>query len=191
MSENKVAERYSDVAIALHWLIALALLASFCVGLYMADLRLSPTRIRLFNWHKWAGISILALSAVRLAWRMSHRPPPAPASMSRLQQRLAESVHRLLYLLFFLVPVAGWAYSSAAGFPVVWFGRLPLPDFVPVDKDLAESLKGVHSSLAFALAALAVLHAAAALKHHLFDRDTVLLRMLPSRQGASARESRR
>jgi len=185
------SDRYSDIAIALHWLLALALLASFCVGLYMVDLQLSPTRVRLFNWHKWAGMSILALSALRLGWRLRHRPPAAPASMSLWQRRLAEGMHHLLYLMFFVVPITGWAYSSAAGFPVVWFGLIPLPDFVPVDKSLAHFLQGLHSVLAYGLAALTAVHVAAALQHHYIERDSLLLRMVPARGSDPARQPRR
>lgn len=174
--------RYTDVAIALHWLLALSLLASFCVGLYMADLKLSPTRIRLFNWHKWAGISILVLSAFRLAWRLTHRPPAEPAYLPAWQKRLAGAVHQLLYLLFFLVPIAGWAHSSAAGFPVVWFGIIHLPDLVGVDKQLAETLGDVHSALAFTLGGLVVLHVAGALQHRFVLKDTIVQRMLPGRR---------
>jgi cytochrome b561 len=171
--------RYTDVAIALHWLLAISLLGAFCVGLYMADLKLSPTRIRLFNWHKWAGISILVLSAFRLIWRLAHRPPADPAYLPLWQKRLAGSVHLFMYLLFFLVPIAGWAYSSAAGFPVVWFGFIHLPDFVGVDKQLAASLADVHSALAFALGGLVVLHVAGALQHRFILKDGIVQRMLP------------
>jgi len=175
-------ERYSYTAMGLHWLLALALLCTFCVGLYMADLKLSLLRIRLFNWHKWAGISILLLSGLRLAWRWSHRPPPVPAQMDRLKKLAAEWVHRLLYLFFFLVPLAGWAYSNAAGFPVVWFGQLPLPDLVGKNKELADILQDVHAALAFGLAGLAVLHVGAALHHHFILRDGLITRMLPLRR---------
>ncbi len=181
MGASDQSNRYNDVAIALHWLLALALVASFCVGLYMADLKLSPTRVRLFNWHKWAGISILVLSAFRLGWRWLHRPPEAPASMSAMQTRLAHGMHRLLYALFFLVPIAGWAYSSASGFQVVWFGLIPLPDFVPVDKPLAHVLVQVHAALAYTLAAAVVVHVLAALKHHFIEHDSLLWRISPLR----------
>lgn len=177
MRPSEDSNRYTDVAIALHWLLALALVAAFCVGLYMADLKLSPTRVRLFNWHKWAGISILVLSVFRLGWRCRHHPPDALASMSALQQRLAQWMHGLLYLMCLVVPVAGWAYSSAAGFPVVWFGLLPLPDFVPVDKALAHVLVQVHAALAYALASLVGLHVAAALEHQFIERDRLMWRM--------------
>ena len=171
-------DRYGPVAIAFHWLLALAIIGAFCVGVYMSDLPMSPTRLKLYNYHKWAGITILALSALRLLWRLTHRPP-TDVPMPTWQRRASHAVHGMLYALFFLVPLAGWAYSSAAGFPVVVFGLIPLPDFVPVDKALAEVLKSRHEMLAFALAFVVLLHIAAALKHHFIDRDGLLQRMWP------------
>jgi cytochrome b561 len=79
------------------------------------------------------------------------------------------------------VPLVGWAYSSAAGFPIVWFGVLPLPDFVPVDKALAEAIKPWHEILAWAMALLVLTHLGAALKHHFIDRDGLIGRMWPGR----------
>jgi cytochrome b561 len=170
--------RYTAVAIGLHWLLALLIAVSFAVGLTMSDLPLSPTRLKLFNWHKWAGITILALSALRLLWRLAHRPPP-DLPMSGWQQALAHGAHWALYALFFLVPLAGWAYSSAAGFPVVVFGLVPLPDFVSPDRAVASLLKERHEQLAWALAALVALHVAGALKHQFLDKDGLLSRMRP------------
>lgn len=172
--------RYTPIAIALHWLLALMIVGAFAVGWYMHDLPFSITRLKLFNWHKWAGITILALSALRLLWRLTHRPPPDPP-MPAWQRLAAHAAHGALYLLFFAVPLMGWAYSSAAGFPVVLYGVLPLPDFVSPDRALAEVLKQRHGQLAWALAAVVVLHVAAALKHHFIDRDGLLLRMRPGR----------
>ncbi len=174
------SERYSGPAIALHWLLALALLGAFAVGITMTDLPLSPQRLKLYNWHKWAGICILALSALRLLWRLTHRPP-ADVPMPAWQRRASHATHHLLYLLFFAVPLAGWAYSSAAGFPIVVFGVLPLPDFVAPSKELAEAIKPLHKILAFTMAALVLVHVGAALKHHLVDRDGLLNRMRPGR----------
>ena len=173
-------ERYTGLAIALHWLLALAIVVSFSVGVYMGALPISPQRLKLYNWHKWAGICILALSALRLLWRLTHRPP-ADVPMPAWQQRASHAAHGLLYVLFFAVPLAGWAYSSAAGFPIVVFGVLPLPDFVSPDKALAEAIKPLHATLAFVLAGVVVLHVAAALKHHFIDRDGLLDRMRPGR----------
>jgi cytochrome b561 len=182
----RVAARYGGVAIALHWLLAFAIAGTFGVGLCMDDLPFSPLRVRLFNWHKWAGITILTLSAVRLIWRLRRRPPPLPArvhaAMPRWQQRAHHATHIALYLFFFAVPLSGWAYSSATGFPVVWFGLVPLPDWVPVDKELAASvLKPLHATLAFTLAALVVLHVLATLKHQWVDRDGLFWRIWPKR----------
>ncbi|MGY0197446.1 cytochrome b [Leptothrix sp. BB-4] len=173
--------RYGAVAIALHWLLALGIVGAFALGLYMADLPFSPARLKLYNWHKWAGVTILAMSAFRLLWRLANRPPELPAAvvsaMPAWQQKAHHGTHHLMYLLFFAVPLTGWAYSSAAGFPIVWFGVLPLPDFVPVSKELAETIKPLHKLAAFGLAALVVLHVAAAIKHQVIDRDRLLGRM--------------
>jgi cytochrome b561 len=170
--------RYTLPAIGLHWLLALMILGAFGFGLYMTGLPFSPARLKLYNWHKWAGVTILALTALRLAWRLTHRPP-APPAMPAWQLRAYRATHGLMYALFFAVPLMGWAYSSAAGFPIVWFGVLPLPDFVPVDKALAEALKPWHGWLAWTLVALVALHVSAALKHHFIDRDGLLSRMRP------------
>jgi cytochrome b561 len=170
------ATRYTPIAIVLHWLLALAIVGAFGVGLYMTELPFSPARLKLYNWHKWAGVTILALSALRLLWRLTHRPP-ADLPMPAWQAKAAHAVHHLLYVLFFAVPLAGWAYSSAAGYPIVWFGVLPLPDFVPKDPDLAETFKLLHKLSAYGLALLVLAHVGGALKHHFIDRDGLLARM--------------
>jgi cytochrome b561 len=175
---NSSPARYTGVAIGLHWLLALGLIAIFGFGVYMTDLPVSPQRLKFYNWHKWAGITILTLSLLRLLWRATHRPPP-DVPMPAWQRTAAHATHFLLYLLFFAVPLAGWAYSSAAGFPVVVFGMLPLPDFVIADKALAEVLKPLHKWLAFGMAALVLMHVAGALKHQFIDRDGLISRIWP------------
>ncbi|MDO8418942.1 MAG: cytochrome b [Rubrivivax sp.] len=175
------APRWHPGSMALHWLLALMILGSLVVGLTMTGLPFSPMRLKLYNWHKWAGVTILGLSALRLLWRLTHRAP-VEAPMPAWQRRAAHGAHAALYGLFFAVPLAGWAYSSAAGFPVVLFGTLPLPDFVGPDRALSETLKPLHRWLAYMLAAVAALHVAAALKHHFIDRDGLLLRMMPARR---------
>ena len=177
--------RYTATAITLHWVLGVALVALFGFGWYMTGLPFSPQRLKFYNWHKWAGISILLLSLLRLVWRLTHRAPPLPAAIARNMpawQKVAHhGTHLLLYGLFFAVPLMGWAYSSAAGFPIVLGGVLPLPDWVPVSKALAEALKPWHQISAYALAVLVLLHTAAALKHHCIDRDGLLARMWPGR----------
>jgi cytochrome b561 len=178
-----VMQRYGAVAMMLHWLLALALVTMFAVGLYMTSLPFSPQRLQLYNWHKWAGIVFLLLSVLRLLWRLTHRPPALPDRVARAMpgwQMLAyHATHGLLYALFFVVPLVGWAYSSAAGFPIVLFGMWQLPDFVPVDKALAELIKPWHERAAWLLMLLVAVHVAAALKHQLVDKDGLLQRMLP------------
>ena len=184
-SAPTTSQRYTGTAIALHWILALALIGIFAFGLYMTSLPFSPTKLKYFNWHKWAGMTILILSALRIVWRITHRPPALPEAVSRSMpawQHIAHhGVHHLMYVLFFAIPLVGWIYSSAAGFPIVLFGVLPLPDLVGKSPDLAEALKPWHAYLAYALAALVVLHVAALLKHQLIDRDGLLARMLPGK----------
>jgi cytochrome b561 len=177
--------RYSAVAILLHWLLAFVILAMFAMGLYMADLPFSPMRMKLYNWHKWAGVCFLSLTVLRLVWRVTHRPPALPQavtlSMPSWQMQAYHATHHLMYALFFVVPLLGWAYSSAIGYQIVLFGVLPLPDLVVADKALAELIKPLHGLSAWALVVLAALHMGAALKHQWLDRDGLMQRMLPGR----------
>jgi cytochrome b561 len=179
--ELKASAQYNPVSIILHWVLGFALVAIFCFGIYMADLPFSPARLKLFNWHKWAGISILALSALRLLWRLSHPAPALPPktvqAMPAWQLKAHHATHIALYALFFVVPLIGWAYTSASGFPVVLFGQFPLPDLLGADKELAALIKPWHQISAYALATLVGLHVAAALKHQWIDRDGLLQRM--------------
>jgi len=171
--------RYSGVAIALHWAIAVLIFAGFPLGLYMHDLPLSPAKLRLFSYHKWIGITVLGLGLARLLWRLGHRPPPE-VPMPAWQARAASCAHVLLYVLMFAVPLSGWLMSSALGFKVVWLGVLPLPDLVGKEKALGDTLKIVHEILSKALMAVVLLHFLAALEHQFKRRDGLIDRMLPS-----------
>ena len=171
--------KYTFVAMGLHWLLAIMIVASFSFGVYMVDLPFSPARLKQYNWHKWAGITILALSAARLLWRLTHRPPALNIAMPNWQIKASQATHTLLYALFFAAPLAGWAYSSAAGFPVVYLGLVALPDFVNPDVELAGALKLLHRTLVYSLAALVLLHVLAAIKHQLIDRDGLMNRINP------------
>jgi cytochrome b561 len=184
LSESAQAARYSMVAIVLHWFLGISIFAMFAIGIYMSDLPFSPLRLKLYNYHKWAGITFLILSVLRLLWRLVNRPPALPKAieqaMPEWQTKVYHATHYALYALFFAVPLIGWAYSSAAGFPIVLFGVLPLPDFMSVDKEFAKQIKELHELSAFALVGLALLHIGAALKHHFIDKDGLVSRMLPS-----------
>jgi cytochrome b561 len=174
--------RYTNTAIALHWLIALGIAGTFSLGLYMHELPLSPEKLRLYSWHKWVGVTLFMLVCLRLAWRLLNPPPELPDSMPGWLRLAAHGGHYLLYFLMFAVPLSGWLMSSAKGFQTVWFGVLPLPDLVAKDKALGEQLELAHKALNFFMAFVVVGHVVATFKHHYLDRDDVLTRMLPKRQ---------
>lgn len=176
---------YNRGAQGLHWLMALLIVGLIPLGLYMRELPLSPQKLQLYSWHKWAGVAVFVLLLARVAWRIAFAPPPLPWQMSRLQQRAAHAGHLALYLLMLAMPLSGWLMSSAKGVQTVWFGVLPLPDLIGKDKALGALLADAHALLSWMLLALLAAHVAAALKHHFIDRDDVLARMLPTR-GRSA-----
>lgn len=170
---------YTRTAIALHWLIALGIFCALPLGMVMTELKLSPTKLQLYSYHKWLGISILGLVLLRILWRATHTPPPLVAGMARWQRVAAQGAHHALYALMVAAPLSGWLMSSALGVSVVWFGVWPLPDLIGKNKELGEALKTVHAALDYTLLAVVVVHMLGALKHHLIDRDETLTRMLP------------
>jgi cytochrome b561 len=169
--------RYSTPAVVLHWLVALLIFAAFPLGVYMHDLPLSPDKLKLYSYHKWIGVTVFLLVAVRLSWRLTHAPPLLPEGLPAWQRRASAIVHGLLYVLMIAIPLSGWLMSSAKGFQTVWFGVLPLPDLLEKDRELGDLLAGVHKALNFTLLALVILHVAAALKHHFIERQPFLQRM--------------
>jgi cytochrome b561 len=187
------ARRYSAVAILLHWASAACVLALIGMGLTMTHAGLAPLRqFQLYQWHKSVGVTVLALTALRVLWRLTHRPPPHPAGMPVPERRAAGAAHALLYLLLVGLPLTGWAVVSLSPFniPTVLYGivpwpHLPLAGLLP-DPTAAEGLlKRVHALGAWFLAALLAVHVAAALRHHLLLRDDVLRRMLPGRPSST------
>jgi len=172
---------YGGVAIALHWLSAILVFGGFALGLYMTGLALSPAKLRYYGRHKWIGVTVFLLAALRLAWRQVAPPPPWPATMPRWQQHAARLTHLALYAPMLAVPLSGWIYSSATGVSVVYLGVVPLPNLVAKDRETARMLLVLHPSLNATMAALVILHVAAAVKHQWGDRDGMLARMLPRR----------
>ncbi|MDR7191598.1 cytochrome b [Luteimonas terrae] len=171
-------DRWGGVSQLLHWLVVALILTTGTLGLVMGDMRNSPTKIELYALHKSLGLTILALATLRLLWRLyagAPRPVPGP----RWQDRLASLTHWLLYGLLFAIPLSGWTFNSAAGYPLQWFKLFNLPALVKRDADLRQLAGNVHELLFWTLAGLAMLHAAAALYHHFLQRDDTLARMLP------------
>lgn len=183
---TKALQRYHSVAKLLHWVMALVIIAMLAIGWIMTDedLVTGSLRFALYQWHKSLGITILALSLVRLGWRFYRPPPSLPITMRPWEKFIAATTHWLFYGLMIGMPLTGWLLSSASPFKTVLFGVLPLPNLPFVAEaanrqQLGEVFSETHETLALVLAGLIVLHIGAAWKHHLFNRDDVLLRMAP------------
>ena len=182
-----MSHQYTATAKSLHWLMAVMLFGLLALGLYMTDLPLSPEKLKLYSWHKWAGVTVFLLLLFRLLWRIKNPPPPLPESMPKALQLLAHAGHFGLYALMFAIPLSGWLMSSAKGFQTVYFGVLPIPDLIEKNKELGHLLAEVHETLSWLFIILLVGHIAAALKHHFIDKDDILIRMLPD-HGHRSRE---
>ena len=174
-----MSTHYTPLAKSLHWLMALMIFGLLALGFYMSDLPLSPEKLQLYSWHKWGGVTVFVLVWLRLAWRITHRPPALPGSMSPLMQLGAHAGHLMLYGLMIAIPLSGWLMSSAKGFQTVWFGVLPIPDLIGKDKALGQSLAELHEALNIGLLLLVIGHALAAAFHHFVHKDDTLRRMLP------------
>lgn len=189
------AERYTAVAQAFHWLLALALIGIVVMGLAMAHAPLAPaTKFKLFQLHKSVGITILMLAVLRLLWRVTHQPPPLPAEMPAIEKAGAYGAHAVLYLLMIGLPLVGWALVSISPFnlPTVLYGLVPWPH-IAVLSGLSRATKTawepvfalVHAYGAYLLIAVVGLHVLAALRHHFLLGDDILRRMLPGRRSTS------
>lgn len=170
--------RWGSVAKFFHWVIALAILGNGTFGLLM-DLAHSPIqKINWLAWHKSIGLTVLALALLRILWRWGDRRPveePAP----RWQQWASRAVHGVLYVMIVAMPLSGWWFNSIAGKPLQWFKLFNLPALASKSDHLRPFAHGVHEYLFWFLVLVLVAHVGAALKHHAFDNDNVLRRMLP------------
>lgn len=178
--------RYSSVAILLHWTIAILIIANIA-GALITDGWEGPARGLVMGMHKAAGMLVLVLSLARLAWRLGHRPPPLPAEIRPWERMASASAYVAFYFLMIAMPLSGWLMVSAAEKrrPFNFFGLFDLP-FLPVQGDKALGGLGhdAHGILGYLLLALVVLHVAAALKHHFFDRTRLIARMWPGQARA-------
>lgn len=179
MNLDTTRHHWSATGKVLHWLIAALILAMAWIGLTMGGMPNGPDKIATYALHKSIGLSILALAALRLGWRLYAGAPAPVAGTPRWQARIAGATHVALYALLLALPLTGWLLNSAAGFPLQWFGLFNLPSLAARDEALHSLSLQTHEVLFWALAVLVVLHAAAALYHHLFLGDATLARMLP------------
>ena len=177
MQWRNSAGGYGVISIAAHWLIAVGVIGLFALGWWMVDLTYyDPWYNQAPAIHKAVGILLFVLLVGRLAWRWSN---PRPRPLGRpVERRIATLVHGLFYLLLFAVMIAGYLISTADGSAIDVFGLFAVPATIsnlPQQEDIAGN---IHRWLAWAVMGLTAFHAAAALKHHLVDRDRTLLRML-------------
>ena len=173
-------DRWGPISQALHWLIALLVLAMAAIGLSLDELPRSPKWFWVYDLHKSIGLSVLALVVVRLGWRLYAGAPPPVPGLPRIQRLAAGVTHWLLYLLIIAMPLSGWLYDSASGLrPLRWFGQVAVPKLVAPDEHLAGDMHDLHETLFLVLVALVLAHVAAALWHHVFRNDATLARMLP------------
>jgi cytochrome b561 len=173
------ADRWGPVSQLLHWTIVAMILVMAYLGLTMTDLPNGPHKIHTYALHKSIGLTILALVSLRVLWRLyAGAPRPVPGTPS-WQERIASATHAALYALLFAIPLSGWFLNSTAGFPLQWFGLFNLPKLTHRDVAMHEIAVAVHTTLFWVLVALVAMHAAAALYHHLVQRDATLARMLP------------
>ena len=205
MTGAATARSYTAIAIVLHWAIAAAILFNLPLGLWMhaqaAAGHADAGLFRAFQLHKSIGLTVLALSLVRLAWRLANPPPPLPTRMPAWERFVALAAHRAFYVLMITLPLTGWLYVSTGwsletGKPLVvethYFGLFKVPFLFGLDQasngvraSTANSAMFAHWLMAWATLALATLHVAAALKHQFVDQDEVLGHMVPGAHGAS------
>jgi cytochrome b561 len=175
---RNTASQWGWVAVTLHWVTVLAIVGLVLVGHWMQDLPNGPDKIRIYALHKSVGLTVLALSLARLAWRL-YAGAPIAVPMPRWQRIAAHASHFGLYALLLAMPLSGWLFNSASGFPLKWFGLVKMPALAAYDPALKQLARGLHENLGWALLGVAAIHAVAALKHHVLDRDATLQRMLP------------
>ena len=180
MNSPDVAARYTKVAVTLHWLIAILVVAQLALGWSMIGIPKEPVGVRAywFNLHKSTGITIALLVLVRIAWRLRHPAPPLPPEVPDWQRRAARASHALLYVCLVGMPLAGFLGSTFSGYPIKYFG-IVLPEWGYKSDSLKSFFSAVHLGFAWLFMTLIVLHAGAALRHLLVDRDRVFWRMWP------------
>jgi cytochrome b561 len=168
--------KYNGIARTLHWLIAIGIIAALILGLNHDAWKTTPW---MPGVHKSLGLTVLALSLVRLGWRFTHTPPALPSSMPGWQAALAKATHWLFYIMMIGVPLSGWIFSSSGPYPLNWFGLFDIPKLA-VEKGsmLAEATHEGHEIMGKLFIPLLALHILAAFYHHFRLKDGVLRRML-------------
>jgi cytochrome b561 len=171
--------RYGATAQVLHWIVAALIVTQYVLARTAAHLPLGARKLALLAEHKSFGMTVFLLAVLRLAWRLKHPPPPLPTDMHRVERLLARVTHVSFYVLLFAMPLSGWLMSSAKNYSVSWFGAFTWPNLIAPNEAAFGFFKALHHLLSDALFAIASLHVLAAFKHHFWNKDDVLVRMLP------------
>ena len=179
MPNQATPTRYSAVAQIFHWVIAALVVTQFVLGRMADGLPLGAHKLALLARHKSFGMTVLMLAVLRLAWRLKNPAPRLPSGMTRFERGAARSTHGAFYGLLFAMPLTGWMMSSAKNYSVSWFGLFTWPNLIGKNETAFNLLRSTHVTLSNVLFVIAVLHILAALKHHFWNKDDVLLRMLP------------
>lgn len=186
MSLKNTAERWGAVSQLFHWVIVALILLIAYLGLTMTGLPNGPRKINIYALHKSVGLTILALVTLRLLWRLYAGAPAPLTGTPAWQQRIASITHFSLYVLLFAMPLSGWLFNSAAGYPLQWFKLFNLPAIAGRSEELKILAETAHTTMFWVLVALVLAHAGAAFYHHLFQSDDTLKRMLPRRRQATS-----
>ncbi len=170
-------DRYTSVAIGLHWGIAALVIFNLVLGIGHDAL---PRDWQVMPVHKAVGITVLFLSIARLGWRLTHQPPAFAVGTAPWEKLLAKTVHWLFYALLIIVPLSGWMMVSGSDVrrPLTFFWLFDIP-YLPVGKAAGDFGHEAHEVLGLLMAGLAAIHILAALFHHLVRHDATLARMIP------------
>ena len=179
INRPKSWRRYGATAQALHWIVAGLIVAQYVLARTAAHLPLGARKLALLAEHKSVGMTVLMLAVIRLAWRLKNPPPPLPTDTHHVERLLAGVAHVSLYVLLFAMPLSGWLMSSAKNYSVSWFGAFTWPNLIAPSEAAFNWFRALHHLLSDALFAIASLHVVAAFKHHFWNKDDVLVRMLP------------
>lgn len=176
------AGRYNNVAIFLHWIVAVLVLVLVGLGLYMIDIpRGTPERSFYFNLHKSIGLTTGIIVLFRFWWRKKNPPPPLPSSMPAWEVTASNISHALLYTCLIMMPIAGFIASQFTKYGVTYFGLFKIPPMFTPHQVLWDFFQGVHENTSYVLMLLIVVHVFAALRHLLVRKDGIFQRMFPGR----------
>jgi cytochrome b561 len=160
----------------LHRIIALLIIFMIALGWYVSTLDYEDINYQfLRQLHRTVGLALFPLGIAQIvAYTTLPRPALAP-TLKTWERRLAKLTHMFLLYVVIAIPVAGYLMS---GEQLIVLGDYKIPVFPQLSKGIRSTLFDVHEMFAWATAALATLHAVAALKHHFIDKDDTLKKML-------------